>query len=139
MRVLVTWGSKRGGTAGIGRIVSDTLGSRGFEVTAAPARDVERLDTYSAVIVGGALYANCWPREARHFVSGHMAQLRTVPVWFFSSGPLDDSADRKEIPPTRQVAILAERIGAKGRRDLRRPSRAQRQGLPQRHGEDAQR
>jgi hypothetical protein len=47
-------------------------------------------------------------------VSRHLAALRRVPVWLFSSGPLDDSADRGNIPPTRQVAVLAERIGAKG-------------------------
>lgn len=37
-----------------------------------------------------------------------------IPVWFFSSGPLDDSADREEIPPTTPVAVLAERVGARG-------------------------
>jgi hypothetical protein len=35
-------------------------------------------------------------------------------VWFFSSGPLDDSADRRVIPPTTQVEILMERVGAQG-------------------------
>jgi hypothetical protein len=34
-------------------------------------------------------------------------------VWFFSSGPLDDSADQEDIPATTQVADLAERVGAK--------------------------
>jgi menaquinone-dependent protoporphyrinogen oxidase len=114
MRVLVTWGSKRGGTADIGRILGDALASRGFEVAARPVNDVEDLGTFNAVIIGGALYGNLWPREARRFVIRHMTQLRTVPVWLFSSGPLDSSADRADIPPTRQVAVLAERIGAKG-------------------------
>src|SRR5262249_7051280 len=40
--------------------------------------------------------------------------LRGTPVWFFSSGPLDDSAEREAIPPTKQVAILMERVGAQG-------------------------
>jgi menaquinone-dependent protoporphyrinogen oxidase len=47
-------------------------------------------------------------------VNRHVSRLRTLPVWFFSSGPLDDSADRDEIPAPAQVAVLAERIGAKG-------------------------
>jgi len=38
--------------------------------------------------------------------------LRGVRVWFVSSGPLDDSAGREVIPPTRQVEILMERVGA---------------------------
>jgi menaquinone-dependent protoporphyrinogen oxidase len=110
MRVLVTWGSKREGPAGIGRILSDALVAHGVEVVAVPAREVEGLGSFNAVIVGGALYANCWPRDVRHFVSRHVADLRKVPVWFFSSGPLDDSADRTEIPPTRQVADLGRFI-----------------------------
>jgi hypothetical protein len=35
-------------------------------------------------------------------------------VWFFSSGPLDDSSDREEISPTLQVQTLMERVGAIG-------------------------
>jgi menaquinone-dependent protoporphyrinogen oxidase len=114
MRVLVTWSSKRGGTEGIGRMLAEALGTRGFDVVAKPAAQLPRLDTFDAVIVGGALYANRWPADLRRFVNRHGEQLRTVPVWLFSSGPLDDSADHGDIPPTRQVAVLAERIGAKG-------------------------
>jgi hypothetical protein len=51
---------------------------------------------------------------ARRFVSRHEKELRRVPVWFFSSGPLDDSADRGDIPPTQQVEVLMERVGAQG-------------------------
>jgi hypothetical protein len=40
--------------------------------------------------------------------------LRRVPVWFFSSGPLDDSAARTAIPPVYQLEVLMERVGAQG-------------------------
>jgi len=112
MRVLVTWSSKRGGTAGIGRILGQELAASGFDVVAVPVREVKSLAGFEAAIVGGALYANCWPAAARRFVNRHVRQLRRIPVWFFSSGPLDDSADRRAIPATRQVSALAERIGA---------------------------
>jgi menaquinone-dependent protoporphyrinogen oxidase len=114
MRVLVTWGSKRGGTADIGRIVGDALAAKGFDVVAAPVGEVRDLATFDAVIVGGALYANRWAASARRFVGRHVKELRKVPVWLFSSGPLDDSAERGDIPATTQVAVLAERIGAQG-------------------------
>lgn len=114
MRVLVTWGSKLGGTEGIGRILREALEAHGFEVVASSADEVRKLDAFDAVIVGGALYANRWPRNVRRFVNGHVEQLRKVPVWFFSSGPLDDSADHEDIPATMQVTVLAERAGAKG-------------------------
>jgi menaquinone-dependent protoporphyrinogen oxidase len=112
MRVLVTWGSKRGGTEGIGRILAQALEDLGLEVVAASAENVPELESFDAAVVGGALYANGWPGNVRRFVNRHVKGLRKVPVWFFSSGPLDDSADREEIPPTTPVAVLAERIGA---------------------------
>jgi hypothetical protein len=37
-----------------------------------------------------------------------------VPVWFFSSGPLDESAERRVIPPVDQVRVLMDRVGAQG-------------------------
>lgn len=113
MRVLVTWGSKRGGTEGIAHIVGDALESAGFEVVTAPAEKVRRVDEYDAAVVGGALYANRWPSSVRRFARRHTEDLRRIPVWFFSSGPLDDSAERKEIPAPNEVATLAESVGAK--------------------------
>jgi menaquinone-dependent protoporphyrinogen oxidase len=114
MRVLVTWGSKRGGTEGIGRVLAEALEARGLEVVAAPAQRAPGLGGFAAVIVGGALYANRWSAVARRFVNRHVDELRKVPVWLFSSGPLDDSADRGDLPASPQVEILAERVGARG-------------------------
>jgi menaquinone-dependent protoporphyrinogen oxidase len=116
MRVLVTWASKRGGTASIGRILGEALAARGFDVAPVAVHEVLEVGSFDAVVVGGALYANRWPGQARRFVSRHVHELRKVPVWFFSSGPLDDSADRAEIPATNEVAVLAERVGARGHR-----------------------
>lgn len=114
MRVLVTWGSKHGGTEGIARILGDALDQHGFEVETLSVDEVTGLGTFDAVIVGGSLYANRWPTNVRRFVGRHLSQLRKVPVWFFSSGPLDDSAEHRDIPPTQQVGVLAERVGARG-------------------------
>ena len=66
------------------------------------------------MIVVSALYANRWHRETRRFIRRHTAALREMPVWLVSSGPLDDSAEQADIPPTKQVAKLANRIGARG-------------------------
>jgi menaquinone-dependent protoporphyrinogen oxidase len=104
MRVLVTWGSKRGGTEGIARMLADDLRSRGLEVDALPARRAARVRGFDAAVVGGALYANRWHASARRFIERRAADLRRVPVWLFSSGPLDDSADRGTTPPTVEVA-----------------------------------
>ena len=114
MRVLVTWGSKRGGTEGIARVVGEALQEDGFDVSLLPPREAARAAGFDAAIVGGALYANRWHPAARRFVNRQEARLRGVPVWFFSSGPLDDSPERSTIPPTLQVETLMERVGAQG-------------------------
>ncbi|HXU07295.1 MAG TPA: flavodoxin domain-containing protein [Polyangia bacterium] len=114
MRVLVTWGSKRGGTAGIGQMIAIMLEARGIDVVAVPVAEARSLAPFDAAIVGGALYANRWHAGVSRWVSRHTAELRRIPVWFFSSGPLDDSADRTVIPPTKQVAGLAARVCARG-------------------------
>lgn len=111
MRVLVTWGSKRGGTEGIAQMVGAALAAAGHEPVLLPAAEARRETRFDAVVVGGALYANHWHADARRFVWRHRQALRKVPVWFFSSGPLDDSADHGEIPPTGGVRALAELVG----------------------------
>jgi menaquinone-dependent protoporphyrinogen oxidase len=114
MRVLVSWGSKLGGTEGIARTIADELQRRGVDVVAQPAAAVRDIGGYDAAIIGGALYANRWQRDAYRLAARNVAALRRIPVWLFSSGPLDDSADRADIPPATQVAVLMERIGALG-------------------------
>lgn len=114
MRVLVTWGSRLGGTEGIAHAIGEELRRDGMEVDLQPASAIHSLKGYDAAIVGGALYANRWHRAAYHFVTHHIAALRRIPVWLFSSGPLDDSADKRDIAPAKQVKILMERVGALG-------------------------
>jgi menaquinone-dependent protoporphyrinogen oxidase len=114
MRILITWGSKRGGTEGIARMIGEALEQEGLRVNVLPPDEAARARDFDAAVVGGALYANRWHRAARRFVTRREKDLRRVPVWFFSSGPLDDSAERQVIPPTTQVEILMERVGAQG-------------------------
>jgi menaquinone-dependent protoporphyrinogen oxidase len=99
---------------GVEWIIADALRRDGIEVVALPPAAVENLRDFDAVIVGGALYMNRWHRHARRFVWRHADELCSMPVWFFSSGPLDGSAETTDIPPTPQVAALMRRIGARG-------------------------
>jgi menaquinone-dependent protoporphyrinogen oxidase len=114
MRVLVTWGSRHGGTEGIARMIADAMRDASVDVELRAAREVDSLAGYDAAIIGGALYANRWHRDARRLVTRHLAALRRLPVWLFSSGPLDGSAARAPIAPVTEVAVLMERIGAVG-------------------------
>ena len=89
MRVLVTWGSRHGGTEGIARTLADAMRDANVDVELRAAREVDTLAGYDAAIIGGALYANRWHRDARRLVTRHLAALQRIPVWLFSSGPLD--------------------------------------------------
>ena len=113
-RVLVAWASKLGGSEGIARIVADTLREHDIDVVLQPTSSIRNLRGFDAAVIGSALYASRWLAGSRRLVTRNLARLRKMPVWFFSSGPLDDSADRAEIPPAREVAILMERSGAVG-------------------------
>jgi len=113
MSILVVYGSNRGGTEGLGQMVADGLRRLGFTVEVSDARGVKRVAGYEAVIVGGALYAGRWHPDARRFVKRNQQELRTVPTYFFSSGPLDGSAVTGDIPPVRGVRALMQRVGAR--------------------------
>jgi menaquinone-dependent protoporphyrinogen oxidase len=112
--VLVAYGSKMGGTAGIAEMLGEALATHGVSAEVRPAREVEDLAPYRAVVLGGALYAFRWHRDARRFVRRHGPALRERPLWLFSSGPLDGSATERPIPPVRFVAGAARRLGARG-------------------------
>ncbi|MEN3541120.1 flavodoxin domain-containing protein [Microbispora sp. ZYX-F-249] len=115
-RVLVAYGSRRGSTAEIAGWIGDTLRGEGLETEVADAGSVRDVTAYDAVVLGGALYAGHWHKDARRFARRHAAALSGRPVWLFSSGPLDRSADEAEIPPVPQAARAAEALRALGHR-----------------------
>ncbi|MFF6995518.1 flavodoxin domain-containing protein [Streptomyces sp. NPDC008313] len=98
-KVLVAYGTTNGSTERIAEEVAGVLRTEGLTAEALAARSVTDLDPYDAVLVGGALYAGRWHRDARRFVRRHRAALIGRPVWFFSSGPLDATASERDIPP----------------------------------------
>jgi menaquinone-dependent protoporphyrinogen oxidase len=114
MRVLVIYGSKMGGTAGLAEMIGDALWQHDVPADVWPAAVAPSLTPYDAVIVGGALYNNRWHRDARRFVRRHSRELGALPVWLFSSGRLGDAEQQSEIPPVRGVARLMRRIDARG-------------------------
>jgi len=114
MTILVAYGSKRGGTEGLADMVAADLRDEGFEVELLPARKARRVENYEAVIVGGALYALRWHKDARRFVRRHAGELRLRPTYFFASGPLDESATKQDIPPVKRVQALMDKVGAAG-------------------------
>lgn len=114
MTVLVSYGSKRGGTKGLAESIGTALRDAGLDVRVEAARAVGSLDGVTAVVVAGGLYANRWHRDARAFVARHRKVLAELPVWLVASGPFDTTADAGTLPPVPQVAQAAASIGARG-------------------------
>jgi menaquinone-dependent protoporphyrinogen oxidase len=102
-----------GGTAGLAEMIGDSLWSHDVAADVWPVAVVPSLAPYDAVIVGGALYNSRWHRDAQRFVKRHSRELRALPVWLFSSGPLG-TEQHSDIPPVRGVARLMGLIGARG-------------------------
>lgn len=112
-RLLIAYGSKHGATQGIAEELGEELRSKGVDAVVIPADRVSDVSDYDGVILGGAVYAGRWHVEARRCARRHAAELRKRSVWLFSSGPVDDSAERRDIPPVRGVARWMQRLGAR--------------------------
>ncbi|MFF8925904.1 flavodoxin domain-containing protein [Streptomyces longwoodensis] len=112
-KVLITYGTTNGSTAKIAEAVAEVLRKEGLTAEARPAPSVASIETYDAVVVGGALYTGRWHRDARRFVRRHRRALAERPLWFFSSGPLDASASQRDTPPVSGVRRAMDRLGAR--------------------------
>jgi menaquinone-dependent protoporphyrinogen oxidase len=114
MTVLVAYGSRGGSTAEIAEWISDELRRAGCEVDLRPAAEVDGVAGYQAVVLGAAVYAAGWHTDARQFAHRFAGALDGRPVWLFSSGPLDSSADDADLPPGPQAAAAMRALGARG-------------------------
>ncbi len=112
IHVLVAYATKHGSTREIAEVIGERLRAAGLEVRVAAAMTITDLGPYQAVVLGSALYAAHWQREANRFVVRHTFALQVRPVWLFSSGPLDRSADAGTLPPAPSVASTTDPIGA---------------------------
>ncbi len=85
--VLVAYATKYGATAEIAGKISEVLREAGLHTDVLPADQVGDLAPYGAVVLGSAVYAGQWRKEAADFLETNAAELAKRPVWLFSSGP----------------------------------------------------
>jgi menaquinone-dependent protoporphyrinogen oxidase len=114
MKALIVYGSKNGGTAGLAHMIATAFEREGWRTDVHDAADRPGIGDVDAVVVGGGLYMNRWVPSVRQWVRQHTSTLKNVPVWFFSSGPLDDSARAGDIAPVPGVAKFANDIEISG-------------------------
>ena len=82
-KILVTYASRFGSTAGVAEAIGKTLAEQGAQVDVLPMRDVKDLAPYQAVVAGSAINGGQWLPEAMQFVQAHQADLARKPFAAF--------------------------------------------------------
>ena len=111
-RVLVAYATKLGSNGEIAEVIAETLREAGHHVTACSVREVKDIDGWDAVVLGSAIYAAHWQRDARRFTTRFREGLVARPLWLFSSGPLDPWLARADLPITAHGAEVTAGLGA---------------------------
>ena len=112
-KVLVAYGSKHGATAEIAEAIGRAIQEAGLTVDVLSADAVGSLSPYQAVVLGSAVYAGMWRKEAIQLLESQEEALAQVPVWIFSSGPTGEGdpvelLDGWRLPEAQQT--VADRI-----------------------------
>ena len=109
MKVIVASASKHGSTEGIAQAIAERLHQLGHDAQAMRVSDVVDLTGTQAVVLGSAVYAGSWMKEATEFAQANAEALSEMPVWLFSSGPLGTEVHDDEEQP-RQLPELNETL-----------------------------
>ncbi len=88
-RVLVAYATRSGSTAELASTMAEVLRDRGARVDVYPARELDGLEPYEAVVLVAALYIGRLHRDARRFLKRHRRRLETLPVALLVPGPVD--------------------------------------------------
>jgi menaquinone-dependent protoporphyrinogen oxidase len=111
--VLVAYASKHSSTAEIAERIAAAMREAGCAAEARPGSEVDDLSGYAAVVLGSAVYAKRWQRDARTFARRHAAELKDMPVWLFSSGPFGVPEDHPTAPTPSVADKLVKQLGAR--------------------------
>ena len=85
-KILVTYASRTGSTAGIAEAIAKTLAESGADVDVRPMQDInsaQDLAGYGAVVAGSAIRGAKWLPEAMQFVQTYRAELARKPFATF--------------------------------------------------------
>ncbi|MBI5353465.1 MAG: flavodoxin domain-containing protein [Chloroflexi bacterium] len=74
-KILVTYASRAGSTAGVAEAIGKTLAENGTLVDVIPMNEVKELSPYQAVVAGSAIRGSKWLPEAMEFIKTHRAEL----------------------------------------------------------------
>ena len=82
-KILVTYASRTGSTAGVAEAIGKTLIESGAEVDVRPMQDVRDIAPYRAVVAGSAIQGGKWLPEAMQFLRDFQISLAQKPFAAF--------------------------------------------------------
>jgi len=85
--ILIVYASKYGSTAQIAENIALRIKKAGLKPVVEEVKAINSLVGYSAAVVGSAVYAGNWLKEAVDFLERFQEELIHLPTWFFSAGP----------------------------------------------------
>ncbi len=128
-RILVTYATRAGSTAGVADAITISLRKRGFSVTERPVKENPPVKGYQAVIIGSAIRRGSWLPEAVRFLTANREALRRVRVALFTVHMLnrgEDEVSRRNreayLDPLRALVLPVTHVFFPGRIDPERLS-----------------
>ncbi len=82
-KILVTYASRLGSTAGVAHAIGKTLIDCGNQVDIIPMADVKDIEPYCSVVIGSAIRGGAWLPEALQFVQVNRKALSKKPFAAF--------------------------------------------------------
>jgi menaquinone-dependent protoporphyrinogen oxidase len=83
-KILVTYATRTGSTAGVAEAIAKTLREHGAQVDVVPMQEIANIANYQAVVAGSAIQNRQWLPEAVQFVRTHQAELNQKPFAMFA-------------------------------------------------------
>lgn len=109
MTVLVAYASKHGSTEGIAEAIAERLRELGRRAETRPVDAADPADA-EAVVLGSAVYAGSWMKQATEFAERNRLALNEKPVWLFSSGPTGEEPPADVGVSEKQLTMLIQTI-----------------------------
>jgi menaquinone-dependent protoporphyrinogen oxidase len=113
MKVGVLAASRYGSAAEVADAIAEELRGARLEVVRGEAAPDAELAGLDAVVLGSAVYAGSWIKEAAKLLDERGEELAERPLWLFSVGPIGDPPEPEEAEPE-DVTAAGERLGARG-------------------------
>ena len=96
-KVLVAYATKAGTTGEVAEAIGAELCNAGLAAEVLPAKEVQDLSPYDAVVIGSPIYVGKWLGDAAEFVARHQAALQQKPTAYFLACMTlhDDTAENR--------------------------------------------